>query len=44
MSQNREGQKDRLRAEYDYAVNRRALHDVEEMKKQLGRIEKKLTR
>ncbi|MAE49859.1 hypothetical protein CMI48_03460 [Candidatus Pacearchaeota archaeon] len=42
MSQNREGQKDRIRAEYDYAVNRRSLHDVEDMKKQLDRIEKKL--
>ena len=42
MSQNREAQKDRVRAEYDYAVNRKAEREVSEIKKQLFRIEKKL--
>lgn len=42
MSQNREVQKDRLRAEYDYAVNRKAEKEIEEIKKQLDRIERKL--
>lgn len=42
MSQNRQAQKDRLRAEYDYAVNRKAEKEIEEMKKQLDRIEKRL--
>lgn len=43
MSQNRESQKDRLRAEYDYAVNRKAEREIEIVKKQLDRIEKKLS-
>lgn len=42
MSQNREAQKDRQRAEYDYAVNRKAEKEIEEIKEQLKRIEKKL--
>jgi len=42
MSQNREAQKDRIRAEYDYAVNRRAEREITELKKQLDKIEKKL--
>mgnify|MGYP001560531204 CR=1 FL=1 len=42
MSQNREAQKDRLRTEYDYAVNRKAEREIEEIKKQLDRIEKRL--
>jgi len=42
MSQNRESQRDRIRAEYDYKVNRKAEKEVEEIKKQLNRIEKKL--
>lgn len=42
MSQNRQSQKDRLRAEYDYAVNRKAEKEIEEIKKQLDRIEKRL--
>jgi len=42
MSQNREAQKDRIRAEYDYAVNRRAEREIQDIKRQLLRIERKL--
>ena len=42
MSQNRTSQRDRLMAEYDYKVNRRAEKGIEELKKQLNNIEKKL--
>jgi uncharacterized membrane protein len=42
MSQNREAQRDRLKAEYDYKVNRKAEKEIEELKKQLDRIERKL--
>lgn len=42
MSQNRENQKDRVRAEYDYHVNRKAEREIQEIKKQLDRIERKL--
>ena len=40
MSQNREGQKDRTRAQYDYAVNKKAEREIQEVRKQLNRIEK----
>lgn len=42
MSQNREAKKDRQRAEYDYAVNRKAEREIEQIQEQLRRIEKKL--
>jgi len=42
MSQNRENQKDRQRAEYDYSVNRKSEREIEQIQKQLERIEKKL--
>ena len=42
MSQNRETQRDRLRAEYDYDINKKAEKEIREMKEQLNRIEKKL--
>ena len=42
MSQNRQGQKDRLKAEYDYQVNRKAEKEIRELKTQLDRIERKL--
>ncbi len=42
MSQNREAQRDRLRSEYDYAVNRKAEKEIEEIRKQLDRIERKI--
>lgn len=41
MSQNREAQKDRIRAEYDYTVNRKAEKEIEHMQSHLDRIEKK---
>tara|TARA_Y100000310_G_scaffold336000_1_gene419449 strand:- start:1660 stop:2142 length:483 start_codon:yes stop_codon:yes gene_type:complete len=43
MSQNRTSEKDRARQEYDYAVNRKAEREIQELKKQLNRIEKKIT-
>ncbi len=42
MSQNREAQKDRLRSEYDYAVNRKAEREIQGIKDQLSRIERRL--
>ena len=42
MSQNRTSQKDRARAEYDYAVNRKAEKEIREIKTQLGKIERHL--
>ena len=42
MSQNREAQKDRIRSQYDYLVNRKAEKEIQEIKSQLNRIEKKL--
>jgi len=44
MSQNRESQKSTLRAEYDYAVNRKAEKEIRDLKEQLSRIEKFLKR
>ena len=44
MSQNRQSQKDRQRAEYDYAVNRKSEKENELIKSQLSRIEKKLSK
>ncbi|NCN99183.1 cyclic nucleotide-binding protein [Candidatus Pacearchaeota archaeon CG10_big_fil_rev_8_21_14_0_10_35_219] len=44
MAQNRQSQKDRIRAEYDYAVNRRAEREITDLRKQLDRIERKLKR
>ncbi len=44
MSQNRSGEKDRQRFEYDYAVNRKAEREIREMKNQLERIEKIVTK
>jgi uncharacterized membrane protein len=42
MSQNRENQRDRQRVQYDYAVNRKAEREIEEIQKQLNRIEIRL--
>lgn len=42
MSQNRASQKERLRVEYDYQVDKKSGRDIEDLKKQLNRIEKKL--
>jgi uncharacterized membrane protein len=41
MSQNRSTNRDRIRAEYDYKVNRKAEKEIREIKKQLNRIEKR---
>jgi uncharacterized membrane protein len=42
MSQNRESQRDRIRAEYDYQINKKSEKEIQEIKKQLDRIERKL--
>ena len=42
MSQNRAAQRDRLKAENDYQVNRKAEKEIGIMQKQLNKIEKKL--
>jgi uncharacterized membrane protein len=42
MSQNRQSEKDRQKAEYDYAVNRKSERKIEEIQKQMNRIERKL--
>ena len=44
MSQNRQSERDRIRNEYDYAVNRKAEKEIEEVKTQLEKIENKLKR
>ena len=41
MSQNREAQKDRMKAQYDYAVNRKAEKEIREIKKILLKHYKK---
>jgi len=38
MSQNREGERDRIVAKYDYAVNRRAEREIQDIKKDLEEI------
>jgi uncharacterized membrane protein len=40
MSQNREAQKDRLRAQYDYAVNKKAEKEIRLLQKELSEIKK----
>ena len=42
MSQNRQSQKDRHRTQYDYAINKKAEKEIQDIKKQLDRIERKL--
>lgn len=44
MSQNRQGQKDHLQTQYDYAVNKKAEKEIQEIKRQLNRIEKSIQR
>lgn len=39
MSQNRAAQRDRVRAQYDYAINVKAEKEIEQIKKQLVKIE-----
>src|SRR5689334_1148455 len=42
MSQNRQAQKDRIKAEYDYIVNRKAEREIQKVLKKLDNIESKL--
>jgi len=42
MSNNRQAHKNELRAEYDYNVDKRAEREIESIKIQLNKIEKKL--
>lgn len=42
MSQNRANQKDRQRMDYDYQVDKKSQRDLQEIQKQLNRIEKRL--
>jgi uncharacterized membrane protein len=42
MSQNRGAQRDRLRAEYDYQVNRKAEKEIREVKILLNKVERRL--
>jgi len=42
MSQNRQSKVDRQRFDYDYSVNRKSERKIEEMQKQLERIERKI--
>jgi uncharacterized membrane protein len=44
MSQNREAQKDRVKSQYDHKVNLQSLKEIDSVRKQLSRIEKKLTK
>lgn len=44
MSQNRESQKERFKAQYDHKVNLRSLKEIDQVQKQLNRIEKKLNK
>jgi len=44
MSQNRQGEKDRAKLNYDYRVNRETEKKVDEIKIQLNKIEKKLNK
>lgn len=41
MSQNREAQKDRIKSEYDYQVNRKALKEIKEIKEQIINLKRK---
>ncbi|MBT4375874.1 DUF1003 domain-containing protein [archaeon] len=42
MSQNRSSQRDRQRSEYDYAVNRKAEREIQEIRKIVRRLDRKL--
>jgi len=42
MSQNRAAERDRQRAEYDYAVNRKAEREIQTIKKIITRTERKI--
>jgi len=40
MSQNRQAQRDRLRAEYDYKINKKAEQEIREIKEMLKKMSK----
>ena len=42
MSHHRENQKDRIRAEYDYSVNRKAEREIEKLRTEIEKLRKKL--
>lgn len=42
MSQNRQSQRDRIMAEYDYKINKKSEKEIEKIKKQLDKIERRL--
>jgi len=42
MSQNRQAERDRINAKYDYQINRKSEREIEEIKKILKRIQSKL--
>lgn len=42
MSQNRQSEKDRQRAEYDYAVNRKAEREIQDIRKMVDRIDRRI--
>mgnify|MGYP001574223256 CR=1 FL=1 len=44
MSQNRHSEKDRLRAEYDYLINRKAEKEIRDLKKEIQGLRKVLRR
>ncbi|MBS3123918.1 DUF1003 domain-containing protein [Candidatus Woesearchaeota archaeon] len=44
MSQNREAQRDRIQAKYDYQVNRKAEREIQSIQKDLELIKKRLTK
>ena len=43
MSQNRSAQRDRVRSEYDYAVNRKAEREIQDMQKDLEKIKRMIS-
>ncbi len=44
MSQNRQAKKDRIKAEYDYKVNRKAEKEIEKILTKLGKIQRAISR
>ena len=42
MSQNRTAQKDRIRTEYDYQIDKKAEKEIREIKQQMDKIERKI--
>jgi len=42
MSHHRENQKDRIRAEYDYSVNRKSEREIEKLRKEIEKLRRKL--